>query len=67
MMINRLKGKITEAGYTQRTLAQKLNMSKNTLNSKVNGKTSFNISEIEALCAILGITDNSEKAQIFLS
>lgn len=41
-------------------------MSKNTLNSKVNGKIPFNTIEIEAICEKLGITDPAEKALIFL-
>ena len=47
MAVNKLKGKIAEAGYSQRSLAAELGMSKNTLNSKVNGKIPFNTDEIE--------------------
>lgn len=67
MMISKLKGKIVEAGYTQRALAAELGMSKNTLNNKITGKTSFNMDEAMRLCELLGIQDNAEKAQIFLS
>ena len=63
---NKLKGKIVEAGYSQRSLAVELGMSKNTLNSKVNGKIPFNTKEIEQICEKLGITDCAEKAAIFL-
>lgn len=66
MSTNKLKGKIVEAGYTQRSLALEIGMSKNTLNSKVNGKIPFNTVEIEAICMKLGITDPAEKALIFL-
>lgn len=66
MANNKLKGKIAEAGYSQRSLAVELGMSKNTLNAKVNGKVPFNTVEIERLCAKLGIYDGSEKAAIFL-
>ena len=41
-------------------------MSKNTLNSKVNGKIPFNTVEIERICEKLGIHDGAEKASIFL-
>ncbi|MDD7260258.1 MAG: helix-turn-helix transcriptional regulator [Candidatus Faecousia sp.] len=67
MSTNKLKGKIAEAGFSQRSLANALGMSKNTLNSKVNGKTPFNTVEIQQICEKLGITDLSEKASIFLS
>ncbi|MBU5453343.1 helix-turn-helix domain-containing protein [Pseudoflavonifractor sp. MSJ-30] len=63
---NKLKGKIAEAGYSQRSLAEALGMSKNTLNSKVNGKIPFNTVEIQQICARLGIHDLQEKASIFL-
>ena len=66
MANNKLKGKIAEAGYSQRSLASELGMSKNTLNAKVNGKVPFNTVEIERLCAKLGIHDGAEKAAIFL-
>lgn len=63
----KLKGKILEAGYTQRTLADPMGMSKNTLNGKINGRIPFNTLEINRLCEILGISDDSEKVHIFLS
>jgi transcriptional regulator with XRE-family HTH domain len=66
MASNKLKGKIVEAGYSQRSLASELGMSKNTLNSKVNGKIPFNTNEIERICEKLGIHDGAEKAAIFL-
>lgn len=66
MLQNKLKGKIVEAGYTQRSLAKEVGMSKNTLNSKVNGKIPFNTDEIERICASLSIVDPVEKASIFL-
>lgn len=66
MSSNKLKGRIVEAGYSQRSLAREIGMSKNTLNSKVNGKTPFNTVEIELICAKLGIVDPAEKAIIFL-
>lgn len=67
-MVNtlKLKGKIAEAGYSQTSLAVAAGMSKNTLNAKVNGKTPFNCDEAEAICNVLGISSNDEKAEIFL-
>jgi len=63
----KLLGKIAESGYTQRSLAAEINVSKNTLNNKINGKTMFNTKDILVLCKILNITSNKEKAEIFLS
>lgn len=67
MSINKLKGKIAEAGFSQRSLAKAIGMSKNTLNSKVNGKIPFNTTEIQQISEKLGITDLTEMASIFLS
>ena len=67
MQANRLKGKIMEAGFSQRALAAELRMSKNTLNNKINGRTPFNLDEAKQICDILGIHDDAEKAQIFLA
>lgn len=63
---NKLKGKIAEAGFSQRRLAMELGISKNTLNAKVNGRIPFNTVEIERICEKLGIRDGAEKAAIFL-
>lgn len=66
MQANLLKGKIIAAGYTQNTLAKELNMSKNTLSAKINGRVAFNCDEVVQLCSLLAIDDNNEKAHIFL-
>lgn len=62
----KLKAAITEAGYTQTTLAQELKMSPNTLSFKISGKGKFDIEEATTICDILGITDGAKKAAIFL-
>ena len=67
MRTNILKGKIMMAGYTQRTLAEEMKMSKNTLNAKVNGRVALNTDEVVRLCDLLHIVDDSEKAYIFLT
>jgi DNA-binding helix-turn-helix protein len=59
--------KLIAAGYTQKSLAQEIGMAKNTLCNKINDKTKFSTDEVVLICDILGIKDNSEKAQIFLS
>lgn len=64
---NRLLGHIVSNGYTQKTLSEQLNISKNTLNSKINGKTAFDTVLIDKICELLDITDDMEKARIFLN
>lgn len=67
-MVNtmKLKGRIIEAGYTQRSLAEKMNMSVNSLNEKVNGKVPFNIEQVVLLCELCHIETSEEKCSIFL-
>lgn len=63
---NLFNGAVAEAGLTHKELAKKIGMSKNTLSSRVNGKTKFNADEIEKACDVLNICDNDRKVQIFL-
>lgn len=55
MNVKKIKAAMIEAGYTQRTLAKELKMSKNTLNAKINGKSRIFIDEAMALCELLNI------------
>lgn len=64
---NLFKSVVVRNGYTQDTLAAKLDMSANTMSSRVNGKSCFDTDEIDRICDILGITNNEEKAAIFLA
>lgn len=68
-MVNKLmlRSKIVGAGHTQKSLAEALNMSKNTLSAKINGRSAFDICEVADICAVLGIENDVEKAQIFLA
>lgn len=63
---NLFKSVVVRKGYTQETLAAALEMSPNTMSSRVNGKSCFNIDEVDKICEILEITNNDEKAAIFL-
>lgn len=67
MKTNKLKGKIIESGYSQRSLAEEIGISANTLNSKVNGKVPFTTNEAAIICEKLGIVDDSERVSIFLT
>ena len=68
-MLNRrlLSGKIAGAGYNQKTLAAAIGMSENALSLKMTGKSVFNTEQIDRICQVLNINDNSEKADIFLA
>lgn len=65
------KWKFTEymnkAGFTQRSFAKELGMSKNTLNNKLNGRGCFDTEQVKTICSKLHIVDSSLKAEIFLS
>lgn len=64
---NKLRGKITGAGLTQRKLAQMTGISENTISRKIQGHRCFDTDEIDKICAALNITNSREKAEIFLS
>lgn len=64
---NLLRAKIVSAGYTQNKLAKEIGISQNTLSAKINGKSPFDILEIDKICAALKILSGKEKADIFLS
>lgn len=68
-MVNtlKLKSAIVEAGYTQETLSKEMNISANSLSSKINGKSQFNLDEVSKLCKILNISADSRKVAIFLA
>ncbi len=57
---NKLKGKITEMGYNQESIAKKLGISTASLNYKVNNKRPFNSDEMFKLCDILEIDNPKE-------
>ena len=62
-----LRGKIVSNGFTQRTLAQKMGMSENSLCAKITGKSEFDLSQVMRLCDLLKIVSPEEKCQIFLN
>lgn len=64
---NLFKSAIARSGLTQGKLASHIGMSENTLSSRINGTSCFNIDEIDKICDVLGINSNAEKCDIFLS
>lgn len=67
MNIPKLKGLMAEKGITQKALAEKIGVSKNTISSRLKGKSKFNTEEIKHICSVLEIIDNEFKNDIFLS
>jgi transcriptional regulator with XRE-family HTH domain len=67
MKLNLLKGEIVANGFTVQDVADKLGITRNTMYSRLNGKTFFNAKEIIQLCEILNISDASRRSEIFLS
>lgn len=65
MNLPKLKGIIREKGKNYAQCADAIGKSITSFNSKINGKTSFGIDELEDLGNFLGMTE-SEKTEIFL-
>ena len=68
-MLNRnlLRAAIVASGYTQEKLAESIGISSNTLSSRMVGTSFFNTEEIDKICEVLNITNNEQKADIFLA
>lgn len=68
-MLNRnlLRAAIAASGYTQEKLAESIGISPNTLSSRMVGSSFFNTEEIDKICEVLNITNNEQKADIFLA
>lgn len=57
---NELRALFVQKGYTQSVIAEKIGISRQSMSCKMNNKVEFKVSEIEALCNILGITDKNK-------
>ena len=56
--INKLKGKITENGYTIKTLATEIGICETSLRRKINDKSEFSISESLIVKDRLNLSNN---------
>ena len=63
---NLLRSRIAQNALTQKQLAELIGISPNSFSSKINGQKPFNTDEIDKICAVLHISNNIEKAKIFL-
>ena len=64
---NLLRSAIARVGMTQEKLATAIGISQNTLSAKILGRSFFDTDEIDRICNVLSIVDNTEKANIFLA
>lgn len=51
----KLKGLMREKGITQTELADKIGMTVQALNAKLNGRSSFTVNEVNKICRVLSI------------
>ena len=58
---------IKNSGYKYGFIAEKIGISYQALRNKLNNKSEFLPTEIEALCKLLGITELKEKNDIFFA
>ena len=64
---NAFLGAMHAAGYNQKTLAPRMNMTVNTLSAKINGKSKFDTHEATLFCEICHVEDPQKRTEIFLS
>lgn len=57
MKFKKLKGLMTEKGFTQCKLAESLGITVQSLNAKLNGRSQFTLSEVVSIMNILEIED----------
>ncbi len=62
-----LNKKIDNSGLKRAYIAQELNMTRQSLSSKINNSTEFMSCEVQDLCKLLGITKLTEKEAIFFA
>ena len=66
MKANLLRSRLALMEMSQTELAKRLGISKNTMTSRLNGRSFFTLKEVERICKILQIEDPAEKQRIFL-
>lgn len=60
MNFSKLKGAMREKNFTQELLAEKIGITPQSLNSKLNGRTSFTISEAQKIAEALRLENPQE-------
>ena len=64
--VNLLRSRLALRNMTQKDLARQIGISRNTMSSRMTGKSSFTLEEVEKICEILLIQNPAEKREIFL-
>lgn len=62
---SKLLGRMKEKGLTQSQVATALGKNESTISSKLNGKFSFTVVEIDAICKLLDISNDEIGAYFF--
>lgn len=57
---------MAEKKYSQKAIAEELNISTNSFNNKIKGRSTFNSKEIAAICNLLEI-DSTQIGQYFFN
>ena len=65
MDYSRLRGRIAECGFTQKSLAEAVNISVGQFCQKMSGRYPFKQNEIERICDVLSIKANEIGAYFF--
>lgn len=65
MIYNKLKGIMKEKNYSQSKLAKSLNITMQSLNAKLNGRSQFTIKEAFDIISILDIENSNDVVEIF--
>lgn len=58
---------INDKGVKKCFIAEKMGISRQSLNQKLKGESAFNQYEIKSICEILGIDDAKDKEKIFFA
>ncbi|WP_195970602.1 helix-turn-helix transcriptional regulator [Clostridium thermobutyricum] len=67
MIYNKLKGIMKERNYSQSKLAEKLDITTQSLNAKLNGRRQFTIKEAFEIISILNIENSNDIVEIFFA
>lgn len=57
MSFDKLKGKMTERHLSQKSMAQSLGITMQTLNAKLNGRSQFTLGEVVKITDLLSLKD----------
>jgi transcriptional regulator with XRE-family HTH domain len=59
-----LRAVLKDAGYRDRDLAEKLNITETSVSKKFTGKSDWWLKEVETMIQLTGVTDSSEKMRL---